>query len=87
MTNTDLDSLALSPEFSEDRLALNFTDKFENSLRYVERIAKSRVRTLSRLVLATSTRRLRTLTALKIQEFHAQNPASSSCSIATMGSR
>ena len=40
MTNTDLDFLALSPEFSEDRLALNFTDKFENSLRYVERIAK-----------------------------------------------
>jgi putative DNA primase/helicase len=40
MTNTDLDALALSPEFSEDRLALNFTDKFENSLRYVATLGK-----------------------------------------------
>jgi putative DNA primase/helicase len=40
MTNTDLDALALSPEFSEDRLALNFTDKVEHSLRYVATLGK-----------------------------------------------
>jgi putative DNA primase/helicase len=40
MTNSELDAIALSPEFSEDRLALNFTDIFENSLRYVATLGK-----------------------------------------------
>ena len=40
MTNSELDALGLSPEFSEDRLALNFTDKFENSLRYVATLGR-----------------------------------------------
>ncbi len=38
--NAALDALCLSPEFSEDRLALNFTDKFEDSLRYVAALGK-----------------------------------------------
>jgi putative DNA primase/helicase len=40
MTNNDLDALGQSPEFSEDRLALNFTDRFENRLRYVAALGK-----------------------------------------------
>src|SRR5262245_25804785 len=36
----NLDAIALSPEYSEDRLALNFADKFENSLRYVAGLGK-----------------------------------------------
>jgi putative DNA primase/helicase len=38
--NDALDAFALSPEFSEDRLALNFTDRFENALRYVAALGK-----------------------------------------------
>lgn len=38
--NEVLDAMALSPEFSEDRLALNFTDRFENSLRFVAALGK-----------------------------------------------
>src|SRR5262249_21613800 len=34
-TNDALDALSLSPQFSEDRLALNFADKFESTLRHV----------------------------------------------------
>jgi len=38
--NNGLDALALSPEFSEDRLALSFTDKFEDSVRHVAQLGK-----------------------------------------------
>jgi len=38
--NDALDAIALSPEFSEDRLALNFTDRFEKALRYVATLGK-----------------------------------------------
>jgi putative DNA primase/helicase len=34
------DTLALSPEFSEDRIALSFVDRFENSFRYVAALGK-----------------------------------------------
>lgn len=38
--NNELDALALSPEYSEDRLALNFVDRTEQSLRYVATLGK-----------------------------------------------
>ena len=39
-SNLKLDTLALSPEFSEDRIALCFVDRFENSFRYVAALGK-----------------------------------------------
>lgn len=40
MTNGELDALAQSPEFSDDRLALNFAERFANSLRHVAGLGK-----------------------------------------------